>query len=43
VRPNELKEATLYAIEHRLIEEENIRIGEVDLIKDVVNKLIYSV
>ena len=41
-KPSDLKEAALYAIEARLLNEEHARITEAITIKDVMNKLIYS-
>ena len=41
-KPSDLKEAALYALEARLLNEEHARISEVIIIKDVMNKLIYS-
>jgi len=35
-KPHQLKEAVLYALEARLNEEENARIHEVALVKDVI-------
>lgn len=41
-KPSDLKEAALYALEARLLNEEHARISEAITIKDVMNKLIYS-
>lgn len=41
-KPQELKEAALFALEQRMINEENTRMQEVGLMKDVFDKLIYS-
>ncbi len=41
-KPSDLKEAALYALEARLLNEEHTRISEAITIKDVMNKLIYS-
>lgn len=42
VRPNELKEATLYSLEQRMNNEEISRLNDIMLLKDVISKLIYS-
>lgn len=41
-KPSELKEAALYALEQRMINEENNRLNENVMIKDTLSKLIYS-
>ena len=41
-KPSDLKEAALYALEARLLNEEHARISEAIVMKDVMNKLIYS-
>jgi hypothetical protein len=41
-KPSDLKEAALYALEARLLNEEHARISEAILMKDIINKLIYS-
>ena len=43
VRPNEIKEATLYALEARMNQEELARINDSILVKDVISKMIFSV
>jgi hypothetical protein len=42
LKPNELKEATLFSMECRLKEIEKSRYIEMESIKDVINKLIYT-
>eukprot|EP00347_Sterkiella_histriomuscorum_P021096 403335268 len=42
VRPNEMKEAKLYSLEQRMNIEESQRLNDVILIRDVVNKFIFS-
>lgn len=42
VKPNEIKEATLFALEARMNTEEAQRINDSISMKDVVNKLIFS-
>jgi hypothetical protein len=42
-KPNDLKEAALYALESRMLNEEHSRISEQVIMKDVIIKLIYSV
>jgi hypothetical protein len=41
-KPSDLREAALFALEARLLNEEHTRINEAILIKDVLNKFIYS-
>jgi hypothetical protein len=41
-KPSDLKEAALYALEARLLNEEHARISEAIIMKDIINKLIYS-
>lgn len=42
LKPQELKEATLFALEQRVVNEESTRVQESALMKDVIDKLIYS-
>ena len=42
-KPFDLKEAALFALEARILNEEHARINEAITVKDVINKLIYSV
>lgn len=42
-KPSDIREAALYALEARLLNEEHTRINEAILIKDVMNKFIYSI
>ncbi len=42
-KPSDIREAALYALEAKLINEEHTRINEAILIKDIINKLIYSI
>lgn len=43
VKPQQLGEARLYAVETRLKEEEDLRIVEISHIKDVMKKLIFAI
>jgi hypothetical protein len=42
-KPSDLREAALYALEARILNEEHARISEAIITKDVINKLIYSI
>lgn len=41
-QPNEMKEATLFALEQRMNSEEMTRLAESTMMKDILGKLIYS-
>jgi hypothetical protein len=41
-KPQDLKEAALFALEQRVINEEHSRMSEAVLMKDVMSKLIYT-
>lgn len=42
-KPSELKEATLYSLEQRMSAEEHSRLSESIVMKDILDKLIYSI
>ena len=42
-KPSDLKEAALYALEARLLNEEHTRINEAIIMNDVIKKLLYSI
>ena len=42
LKPQELSKAALYALEQRMNSEENARMSESVVMKDVMDKLIYS-
>ena len=43
IKPQELNQARLFAIETRIQENEYSKVKEVDFMKDVVKKLIYAI
>ena len=43
IKPQELNQARLYAIETRIQENELSKIKEVDFMKETVKKLIYAI
>ena len=42
-KPSDLREAALYALEARMLNEESTRINEAIMVRDVLNKVIYSI
>lgn len=42
MKPNEIKEAKQYVLEQRIINEENERLNDIVILKDILGKLIYS-
>lgn len=43
LKPQELNQARLYAIEARIHENEQTKMAEVDFLKETVKKLIYAI
>jgi hemerythrin len=43
MKPNELKEATLFALDCKVKEIDKQRYFEMEGVKDIINKLIYSI
>ena len=42
IKPQELNQARLYAVETRITENEQIKMREVDFLKETIKKLIYA-
>jgi hypothetical protein len=43
IKPQELNQARLYAVETRISENEQIKMREVDFLKETIKKLIYAI
>ena len=43
IKPQELNQARLYAVETRITENEQIKMREVDFLKETIKKLIYAI
>ena len=43
VRPQELNQARLYAIETRIKENESHKLRDIDFLKETIKKLIYAI
>ena len=43
IKPQELNQARLYAVEARIQENEQNKIGDVEFLKETIKKLIYAI
>ena len=43
IKPQELNQARLYAVETRISENEQMKMREVDFLKETIKKLIYAI
>jgi hypothetical protein len=43
IKPQELNQARLYTIETRIKENEDLKMAEIDFLKETIKKLIYAI